>query len=173
MTFSAQTCLQGRGWLGVVPYFLVPGQGDEFPRPCPSCGCAGRSRAILLPSVLQHCGVLCASQGGKTPRFLRSCCTPAQGPSPYRSLSKGQGEDFVPKTAEHKPARRQLTGAKFCPRPRLSTRSEFCSCLQVAQDNYLAFCAPRVPPWWVRGPPKLLGAGSRGKKDKLFNLRDA
>ncbi|KAM7089280.1 LOW QUALITY PROTEIN: tripartite motif-containing protein 16 [Ciconia maguari] len=39
----------------------------------------------------------------------------------------------MPKTAKRKPANRQLVGAKFCPRPRLSTRGEFYFCLQ----NYL------------------------------------
>jgi len=81
---------------------------------------------------------------GTVPRLAPAC-------------SKGQDEDFMPKTAKCKPAKRQLIGAKFCPWPRSSTRAEFYFCLQVGLDNDLAFRTLRALLWWVGEPPELAG----------------
>lgn len=115
---------------------------------------------MLLLSTQQYSSVLCASQRGKPPQVSEELAAlqpwgMVRDPTPV--CSKGQDEDFMPRIVKCKPANRQLVGAKLCPRPCLSTRGEFYFCLQVSQDNYLAFCALLVLPWWVEEPPELAG----------------
>lgn len=144
---SSHTCLSlARGvslHCHVFPMAMQPGLGQSSCHPsCNTLLC------YVLPGVGKN------QQVSKEPAALQPW---GMVPHPTPACSKGQAEDFMPKIAKCQPANRQLVGAKFCPQPRLSTRGEFYFCLQVGQENYLAFCALWVLLWWVGDPPEFAG----------------